>query len=267
MADTIWYVYGVVPAEIDLTSAPTGIDDTPVSVEREKGLGALVSRLDAVAYAPEEVEARTSDLQWLGPRAIAHDRVVTWASDNGPVVPLPMFSLFSDAARVRAMLRERSAELRETLAKVAPGREYTLRLFRFDEALRGQLGAMSERIAELEAQARGADPGRGYLLQRKLDAERASEVRRIGAEVAREVYDSLAARSLAATSDSLPQTGEATAGTAVLNASFLVGRDALTPFREALTTLAERYDGRGFRFEFTGPWPPYHFVRGGGDGR
>ena len=266
MADTIWYVYGVVPADIDLAGAPVGVDDAEVSVEREDRLGALASRLDAAAYAPGEVEARTSDLQWLGPRAIAHDRVVTWASDRGPVVPLPMFSLFSDVARVQEMLRQRSQELRKTLAKIAPGREYTLRVFRFDEALRGELGAMSQRIAELEAQARGADPGRGYLLQRKLDAERASEVRRIGADVAREVYDSLAARSIEATTEALPQSGEVTAGTAVLNASFLVGRDALTPFREALTALADRYDGHGFRFEFTGPWPPYHFVRGA-DGR
>jgi gas vesicle protein GvpL/GvpF len=266
MADTIWYVYGVVPADLDLAGAPPGIDDAPVTVERDSGLAALVSRLAASVYSPEEVEARTGDLQWLGPRAVAHDRVVTWASDTGAVVPLPMFSLFSDGARVRAMLRERAADLQSTLAKIAPGREYTLRLFRFDDALRGELGAVSQRIAELEAQAREADPGRRYLLQRKLDAERTAEVRRVGANVAREVYAALAARSLAAITDALPQPGEGVAGTAVLNASFLVGRDALTPFREVLTHLATRYDGHGFRFEFTGPWPPYHFVRGA-DGR
>jgi hypothetical protein len=91
-------------------------------------------------------------------------------------------------------------------------------------------------------------------------------VRRIGGEVAREIYQALSARSLAGATDPLPQAGEATAGTAVLNAFFLVGRDALTPFRETLTDLANRYDARGFRFEFTGPWPPYHFVRAVGDG-
>jgi hypothetical protein len=178
-----------------------------------------------------------------------------------------MFSLFSDESRVRAMIRERAAELRDALRRVAPGREYALRVFRLEEPLRAEIASLSPRIAELEAQSRAADPGRRYLLERKLEKERETEVRRVGAEVAREVLDALAARALATATDPLPQPTEANAGTAVLNASFLVGRDALTPFREELTELAARYDGRGFRFEFTGPWPPYHFVRGDGDGR
>jgi hypothetical protein len=266
MADTICYVYGVVPAGSALDGAPAGIDEVSVAFEREGDLAALVSRVPAADYAPAQIESRTSDLKWLGPRAVAHDGVVTWASEAGPVVPMPMFSLFSDGARVRAMLRQRSEELRGALTRVAPGQEYALRLFRFDDPLRGALAGMSRRIAELEAEAKSADPGRRYLLQRKLDAERTAEVRRIGAEVAGEVFDALAARSLAAVTDPLPQPGEPTAGTAVLNASFLVGREALTPFRQALTDLAHRYEGSGFRFEFTGPWPPYHFVRGAADG-
>ena len=42
---------------------------------------------------------------------MAHDRVLTWASDRGAVVPLPMFSLFSGADAVRAMLDARSGQL------------------------------------------------------------------------------------------------------------------------------------------------------------
>jgi hypothetical protein len=178
-----------------------------------------------------------------------------------------MFSLFSDESRVRAMIAERAQELGDALRRVAPGREYALRVFRLDEPLRAGIASLSPRIAELESQAQAADPGRRYLLQRKLEAEKATEVRRVAADVAHEVLDALAARALATATDPLPQASEASVGTAVLNASFLVGRDALTPFRQVLTELATRYEGRGFRFEFTGPWPPYHFVRGDGDGR
>src|SRR5687768_6674456 len=110
MSDTIHYVYGIVPSTIGLESVPTGLDEASVVLETEAGVGALVSELDAASYG-ESVDDRLTDLSWLGPRAVAHDRVVTWASDRGPVVPLPMFSMFRERARVREMLRARAAEV------------------------------------------------------------------------------------------------------------------------------------------------------------
>jgi hypothetical protein len=134
MSDAIHYVYGVTLPVVDSTAAPDGLDGAAVGLEVEGELGALVSRLDAAAYAPEVVEARTADVEWLGPRAVVHDRVLTWASDQGPVVPFPMFSaMFRGPAGVRGMLRERAAELRGALAVAARGREYGLRIYR-DEA-------------------------------------------------------------------------------------------------------------------------------------
>jgi hypothetical protein len=49
-------------------------------------------------------------------------------------------------------------------------------------------------------------------------------------------------------------------GTMVLNAAFLVSPSVLEDFQKTLTALVERHGQHGFRFDFTGPWPPYHFV-------
>jgi len=46
----------------------------------------------------------------------------------------------------------------------------------------------------------------------------------------------------------------------VLNAAFLVADSSLEQFQKTLTTLVERHGPHGLRFDFTGPWPPYHFV-------
>ena len=112
---SIWYVYGIVPEDTPTTSAPAGIDDAGVSVERHAGVAALVSVLDDPGYAPSAIEANSGDVEWLSPRAVAHDRVLTWASDHGAVVPLPMFSLFSGEDAVHRMLSDRSSQLVTTL--------------------------------------------------------------------------------------------------------------------------------------------------------
>src|SRR5690349_14755540 len=129
---SIVYVYGIVPAETPLTGIPTGLDDARVSVEYHAGVGALVSTLDAELYAPAAIEEGSGDVEWLSPRAVAHDRVLTWASDHGAVVPLPMFSLFSGEEALHRMLSDRSTQLARALARVGRGREYALRVYRVD---------------------------------------------------------------------------------------------------------------------------------------
>lgn len=266
MTSFIEYVYGIVSASLDVQGAPTGVEDLPVSLQAEGDIAALVTRVDAAQYSAETLESATADVAWVSPRAVAHDRVLTWVSDraNGAIAPLPMFSLFRDAQSLGAMLRERRDELRRLLTYLGAGREYVLRLYRIDATLFGAVGALSPRIAELEAEAAAASTGQRYLIERKLETERKSEGRRVSQEVARRVHAELSAHARAATTDALPQGPKANApGTLVTSTAYLVENGALEAFRQALTVLVNEFEVRGLRFEFTGPWPPYHFARSG----
>ncbi|MDQ3696559.1 MAG: GvpL/GvpF family gas vesicle protein [Gemmatimonadota bacterium] len=262
MTDQVVYLYGIVGADMSLEGAPLGVESTAVELEREGGLGALISWLPAVEYDRARIEPLVGDVAWVGGRAVAHDGVVTWASERGGVIPVPMFTLYSDTARLRAMLGERQGDLALTLAHVARGEEYGVRVFRLDDVLTRHLGEMSPDLARLEAQAQLASPGQRYLLERKAEVKRTAELRRVGSDVARETFDSLAPHALESTREAVPRyDSEPVGGAAVLNSFYLVRRGALEPFRRSLATLAGRYEPRGFRFEFTGPWPPYHFVK------
>jgi Gas vesicle synthesis protein GvpL/GvpF len=268
LPDRVLYAYAVTSAALDIATAPPGLDGGAASLVSEGDIGALVSSLDAHAYASERVERATEDVSWLAPRAAAHDAVVTWAADRGPTVPLPIFTLFHDEPRVRQMLRERAAELRATLARVGAAQEFGLRIFRLDDVLTRHVSSLSPRVDALERQSRDAAPGQRYLLERKLETERRSEARRIAGEVARESFDALAPLAIEAVREALPAKGrDDAAGVAVLNAYFLIERGALVPFQQALTTIVRAHESRGFRFDFSGPWPAYHFVRERTDAR
>jgi hypothetical protein len=267
MSDAVYYVYGVTPPALDLSRAPEGLDGAALGLETEAGLGALVSRLDPAAYAPSVVEARTADVEWLGPRAVVHDEVLTWASDQGPVAPFPMFSaMFRDAGGVHAMLRDRAAELREALDIAARGREYGLRIYRDDATLFDAVATLSPRLAKLDREAATAAPGLRYLLQRKVDAERKTESRRVSDETAREVYERLADHAVAARRIPMPRDASERGAALALNAVFLVAPMSYTSFRAVLSDLVARFEPSGFRFEFSGPWPAYHFMEPQSDG-
>jgi hypothetical protein len=259
MADLL-YVYSVVPRGIDVAGAPAGLDYGRVSLLIEGDIAAVVSAVDST-YA-DGLDERLADVRWLGPRAAAHDAVLTWASDAGPVVPLPLLSLFRSEDAVRAMLRERHGELTSLMDYVGRGREYGVRVFRIDEELRAALAELSEAVHGLEREvAAASSPGQSYLLGRKLETAKKDELRRLSRDVASGALDALSSRSIAAVEDPLPAPSGDHVGIAVLNASFLVAHDRVDEFRGAVTELVQRHHGRGFRVEFTGPWPPYHFAR------
>lgn len=260
----VWYVYGVVPANLSPSAAPTGLDDSEVRVQRsdDGAPAALVSVLDGERYGPAALESTSGDVDWVSPRAVAHDRVLTWASDHGAVVPLPMFSLFSGGDAVRAMLRSRSTELSSALDRLARGREYALRVYRVDGELLDVLADFSPRLAELAATAAAASPGQRYLLERKLESEKKAELRVVTQRLVDEIVDALAPDAMSHVRSPIPRIADADAarGVLVLNAAFFVTAASLTAFQRTLTTLVERHGDRGFRFDFTGPWPPYHFA-------
>jgi hypothetical protein len=255
---TLDYVYCVVPATFPLANAPVGIDDTQLRLVPYDDVAALVSTLDGDTYAPPQIEHNVTSVDWLKPRAIAHDRIVTWASDHDATVPLPMWTIFSDHGAIAQALGTLTPKLRESLDTVRGAREYTVRLFADLTKLLHHASTLSPRLAELEQSIATASPGQAYLLRKKLDAERKTEVRAIARHIADETFTTLAAHAKDATRDPLPQSDEATA---ILNASFLVETATYDPFRQSLTDLVTRYTSNGFHFDFTGPWPAYHFVR------
>ncbi|HEV8496573.1 MAG TPA: GvpL/GvpF family gas vesicle protein [Gemmatimonadaceae bacterium] len=265
VAQSIWYVYGIVSSEMPETTLPVGLDDTGVALERHDRIAALVSVLESDQYAPAALETNSGDVEWLSPRAVAHDRVLTWASDRGggAVVPLPMFSLFSGQQAVRAMLRERAAQLASTLARVARGREYALRVYRVDAELLAAVASLSPRLKEMAKTAESASPGQRYLLERKLDGEKKVELRSLSQKIVEDIVSELRPQTLSVVRSPIPRVVEAetaTRGTMVLNVAFLVAPEQFEALQKTLTTLVARHGAHGFRFDFTGPWPPYHFV-------
>ncbi len=269
VTDSLYYLYGIIPATAALDAFPDGIDDVRVAVEREGDVGAVFSVLSAADYSPARIEEQSGAIEWVSPRAMAHDRVLTWASDHTAVVPFPMFSaMFGSLSTVRSMLRERGPELTRTLERVREGREYALRVYRVDAELRAALADLSPEFRAMADDAAKASPGQRYLLERKLDEHARGALKTIAQRIAAEIRGALTSHALSAVASPIPRTvaGDAP-GTMILNDAYLVAPATLPALQHTLTVLVGQYQPRGFRFDFTGPWPPYHFASAGDHGQ
>jgi hypothetical protein len=261
MTKRLSYVYGVVGSSVRAATAPKGIDGGTVTLIPAGEVAALATAVKADDYTPDKVEALTADVDWVSQRAMAHDRVLTWASDNGAVIPFPMWTLFRDAEAVKAMLSKRMSELEQTFKRIGDGREFIVRVYVQPAVLKGHLGEHSAELTALEAEASRASPGQKYLLERKIENVRRDAGRDLTTTVANEIHGSLSATSMDTVREQPVNAGAPREqGRAILNASFLVAPARVVDFQRALTAMVNKYEPSGFKFDFTGPWPPYHFV-------
>jgi hypothetical protein len=261
MIERLCYVYGVVQSSLETVTAPKGIDGAAVNLIPNGDVAALATSVSADDYSPDKVEALTADVDWVSQRAAAHDRVLTWASDAGAVIPFPMWTLFRDAKGVKGMLSKRKNELGQTFRRIAAGREFIVRVYVQPAILKGHLGEHSAELTVLEAEAAKASPGQKYLLERKIENVRRDAGRDVTTAVASEIHDALRAQSMEAVREQPVNAGAPREqGRAILNASFLVAPPHVVDFQRALTAMVNKYEPSGFKFDFTGPWPPYHFV-------
>jgi hypothetical protein len=226
----------------------------------------LVSRLPVSVYSARPLEQQSGDVQWLTPRARAHDLVLTWAQEHGGVIPLPMFSLWGSDRALEGAIAKRATELKRAFAEVQGADEFGVRVYRRDAVLLENIDLVDAAIAQLKREAAAASPGQRYLLERKIADQAKQSVRSASLAMAKEVYDRLRPLARAALARPLvPDSGRAQDATLVLNGAFLVDRAQLDAFRAAVGDVVRSYQPRGLTFDFTGPWPPYNFV--GRDGR
>jgi hypothetical protein len=258
---SLLYLYGI--ARADAPPAPAhlgGVDGQPVILVPVDGMAAIASPVGAAEYGEAALESRLADLQWVGERGVAHERVLNWFADRGPVIPLAPFSLHQDERR----LRERLAPLRErfcaALQRLQGRREYGVKIWRTEEVA-SHLRELSPRIRALEEEMAAATPGRRFLLHKKLQAAERDELRAAVSAVARTAFQAL--ERLADGAVNLPITAPQPAECAralVLHAAFLVKEEAFPAFQAGVASRAAELGALGFQWEFTGPWPAYHFV-------
>lgn len=252
------YLYGFVPPDAEAPTSIKGVAGRAVTLIAANGLQAAVSYVPAAEYAPERVEARLQDLQWVAEQGVAHERVVAWFVDSTQILPAPLFTMYSSDDALRAATAQRNAELTQEMKRLRGLREWDLKIS-FDEGVLQQHGAeISEKLAQLDQEIATAPAGKGYLLQKKRADLLKNEVRQAAHRRAVAVMTSAQALTAETRTLPLPRSGENLP--VVLHAALLVRNENESQLVRQLESEAEQLRGIGMELNFSGPWAPYRFM-------
>ncbi len=232
------YLYGIsssapkikVSGSIDVVSAVEHMEDS--------GLVAWFSRVSPDEFG-ERLAANMENLEWLSGVSVRHQRVVAQIADAVTLLPARFGTVFASEDSLSKHIRERRAELSETLKRIEGTEEWGIKLF-----LNASPAASPIEVAS----------GRDYLRAKAsmVQVKRRNELDPDVVEFAREL------QSIAA--DSAP-AGKVSSGQNNLEwqASFLLRKKDKKKWDQILKKYATRWADRR-EIQCTGPWPPYSFV-------
>src|SRR2546422_388849 len=148
----------------------------------EGPLLAATSVVPASDYEEGPLNEHLQDIEWLAPRAAAHQNVNAKLLEiTGAVLPLAFGAIYRGSDGVRALLRSRADELRDRLGSVEGRAEWIVSVERDDSAR-----AESEALRDLDAEIASAPPGRAFLLGKRRDEVLRDERRARDAAIAEE---------------------------------------------------------------------------------
>lgn len=218
------------------------------AIEVGDGVWAVVQSVPEAEYGEAALARGLQDLNWVGPRAVAHERVIESFLSATALLPMQLFTLFTSDERVAEHVRSDRARIGRILKRVEKKVEWGLRL------------TWNEKEAREKALKRPARTGTEFLARKRdvLDVSR----RRLAAArtAATRVYKAID-RQAAASQRRTTLERAAPGSRLLLDAAFLVPVARSGAFRTAIREQARALRGTGIETSLTGPWPAYNFIQ------
>jgi hypothetical protein len=240
------YLYGITLQQRNLGPVQQEGVDGSATVEPLlcAGFTCWISRVSRARFA-EQIAARMEDLDWLATTGVRHQRVVGELAQRSAVLPARFGTIFHSEESLTQNIAPRKRALLKSLLHVADADEWGIKVF------------MEKRP---QPAAAPASSGSDYLRRKAVALHDELQQRKRPRTPSAEVQKLAAALEQIAL-ETAP-TGKVSGGQAGLEwqISILLPRHRQEQFHTLIDRFSRQWQGQR-RIEFTGPWPPYSFVK------
>ena len=217
------------------------------AIEVGDHLWAVVQSVPEAGYSETALSRALQNLDWVGPRAIAHERVIESFLSARALLPMPLFTLFTSDDRAVQHVQSDGTRIRRLLKRVEGRVEWGLRL------------TFDEKAARAKVSNRPVRSGTEFLA-RKRDVLSINRTRLKEAKgTADRVYKSISRLATAAQRRTSLERA-APGSRLLLDAAFLVPAGKSGAFRSAVRQQTRDLRTAGIAVSLTGPWPAYNFI-------
>ncbi len=226
------YVYCVIKGS-EKRSFGRGFNGNTVYTVPYRDISAVVSDTPPIEYEPNEANA------------LMHEEIVERIMQEHTVLPLGFGNVFINESRVKWLLAKFYPTFKTYLKKLEGKVEVGVKVFYDSEAAKRELETPNIKVEE----------GDEDLAKRVVEEKYYNKINEKAYEYGVKIYEAL--KKHAEDVHLMKRIG----GNMVLNGAFLIQKERIEEFKSELEKLEEGHADKGLKIQFSGPWPPYNFVR------
>lgn len=243
-----------------------GINGGKIRLMHYKDIEAVVSDISLENYSSREIQKKAQeDLSWIKEKAEQHERVIRQAMRKNrafiTVIPMKFGTIFKTKDRLEASLQKHYAKFKKILERLKGKQEWGVKMYIDRKVFASEIKKISPEIQKKIKEAVSLPEGEAYFLQKEIDEAVRKQIDSILPKYTENIFKNLKKHTVAATRGKLLDkelTGKPLP--MILNAIFMVSQEKLKGFIKEVDAVNTEYNSKGFCFELSGPWPPYHFV-------
>lgn len=216
----------------------------------------IVSTVPARTYGETALEQGLRRLEWVAPRALAHEAVIEHFLSARAVLPMQLFTLFTGDDRALEHVSSDRRRIEAILKRIQRQVEWGLRLtWNPDDPP----SAAGRSVGRAPAPRKGAPSGSEYLMRKRDQLELSRTQLRYARSEADRIFKAVGRVATAARRRT--ETEKAAPGSRLLlDAAFLVPAGRSATFRTAVRRHTKAAGGSRLTASLTGPWPAYNFI-------
>jgi hypothetical protein len=238
------YVYGIIPADVEMAAETPGVGDPPgqVRVVRSDGLAALVSEVDTSRPlgSPQDL--------------VAHEQIVDATAAEVPLLPARFGAVMSSEEEVAEdLLAANHDEFDDALGELEGRAQFVVKGRYVEQAILSEILSENRQAGHLANKLRNADPDAtrdariklGEIINGSVAAKRSKDTRTLG--------DAMEGHCVASV------VREPTHELDAVHVAFLVETDGESEMEQTIEDLARDWEGR-VDVRLRGPMAAYDFV-------
>lgn len=254
-----FYIYGI-RVYCSTPIKTKGVEQKDVYTVSHKDIEAVISDVELHDFEAESIKEKLKDLEWAEPQVRAHAAVLEECMQTSSVIPWKFGTVFKTRDGLQKFLRENWKKLKDMLMKFSNRQEWGVKIYTDAEVFRQEIRKTDDEVKKLEREIASKSKGAGFFLGKKLGNILTSKTAEKINQATAEIFETLGQQAQEKAENRLlgrQLTGKET--DMILNAVFLVKKDRINDFMEALKKLNEKF--KYYEYDLTGPWPPYNFVK------
>jgi len=255
------YLYCV--TQTDKHDAPSimGIDaDTPVCLEHLENFVAVYNIIPLNTFVGASAEENMKNIDWIGPRAIRHEKVIVRMMQESSVYPARFATLFSSLDNLRETLNLKSALISNFLDQTQNKCEYSLKGFINRKQVLEFL--IKTEFKEQKKQLDALSPGKKYLAQHQFNKKVETGINKWINKTCGTFLDHLTEKNPEFTPrDLFKEKTEKHDLEMMFNFAFLIHNDSESDFLQEIAQAEETFSQTGISVFVSGPWAPYSFCK------